>query len=151
MMINKPFAIDTNILVYAYNQGSPFHQKAGQFLSQKMTQFDEFGQLSICICQQSCIEFVHSITWHRLERPLTLQQAIDVIDYLQDCGLTIIHPKNTQITTFANLIKTHFSRNKIFDTAITATLKDNGINGIYTANTRDFTDYPFLTVINPLI
>ena len=33
MMINKPFAIDTNILVYAYNQGSPFHQKAGKFLS----------------------------------------------------------------------------------------------------------------------
>lgn len=150
--MNNCFAIDTNILVYAYNQGSPFHQKAGDFLLQKMTEFDEFGQLSICICQQSCIEFINSITWQKLEKPLTINQAIDIINYLQDCGLRIIQPnKHTQIATFSDLMKSHFSRKKIFDTAICATLKDNGIHGIYTANTKDFQDYPFLTVINPLI
>lgn len=116
-----------------------------------MSEFDSQNRLSICVCQQTCIEFVHSITWQKLENPLTVNQAIDAINFLHDCGLTIIHPKNSQINTFSDLIKTHLSRKKIFDTSITATLKDNSIQGIYTVNTKDFQDYTFLTVINPLI
>lgn len=149
--MNKIFAIDTNILVYAYNTGSLFHQKAGQFLLQKMTDFNEFGQLSVCICQQTCIEFTHSITWQKLEKPLTIQQAVEILDYLENCGLKIIHPKPTQIQTYKELLLQSPSRKRIFDTSIAATLKDNGIQGIYTVNTKDFQDYPFLTVINPLI
>lgn len=149
--MNKNFAIDTNILVYAYNTGSPFHQKASQFLLQKMTDFNEFGHLSICICQQTCIEFTNSITWQKLEKPLTIKQAVEILDYLENCGLKIIHPKPTQIQTHKELLLQSPSRKRIFDTSIAATLKDNGISGIYTVNSKDFQDYPFLTIINPLI
>lgn len=47
------FAIDTNILIYAYNVGSPFHNQAQKFLMQKMKEVNEFDELPICICQQS--------------------------------------------------------------------------------------------------
>ena len=144
------FAIDTNILIYAYNVGSPFHNQAQKFLMQKMKEVNEFDELPICICQQSCIEFVNGITWQRLENPLSVSQAINIIEYLNDCGLTIIHPKHSQVTTFSELVLLHNSRKKIFDTSIASTLKDNKIKGLYTVNVKDFQDYDFLTVINPL-
>jgi hypothetical protein len=40
---------------------------------------------------------------------------------------------------------------KVFDVALTATLKDNGVVGISTANVGDFEDFAFLKVINPLL
>jgi hypothetical protein len=42
------------------------------------------------------------------------------------------------------------SRKRVFDIAIAATLKDNGIQGLYTANPDDFKQLDFLDVINPL-
>jgi len=48
------------------------------------------------------------------------------------------------------LLSSVTTRKKIFDIALVATLKDNGISGIYTANVADFEEFSFLKVINPL-
>lgn len=42
------------------------------------------------------------------------------------------------------------TRKRVFDVALAATLKDNGIVGLYTANVADFEGFGFLEVINPL-
>ena len=37
-----------------------------------------------------------------------------------------------------------------YEHALAATLKDNGIMGLYTVNVADFEEFAFLEVINPL-
>lgn len=149
-MDNQIFAIDANILVYAYDELSPFHEKAKAFLTQKInTKIN--GKPSICICYQTCTEFIHSSTFSKLENPLTLEQAQFVINQLLKYKVEIIYQKPTQLQTFFKIFNQRPSRKRLYDISLIATLKDNGIKGIYTVNTKDFKDYPFLTVINPLI
>jgi hypothetical protein len=42
------------------------------------------------------------------------------------------------------------TRKKIFDVARVATLKDYGVTGLYTVNTKDFEEFTFLDAKNPL-
>jgi len=39
---------------------------------------------------------------------------------------------------------------KTFDVFLAATLKDNGVENLYTVNTDDFRDFQFLKIVNPL-
>lgn len=139
-------AIDTNILVYAHNADSPYHDKAKDFLVNQLKNYPQ----NICIPYQCLIEFI-STTTKRIERPFSIEQTLHIVAYYKDFGIDIIYPKPTQLTTLLEIFKSTPYKNRLFDIAICATLKDNGINGIYTVNAKDFVDYPFLTVINPLI
>lgn len=65
-MNNPYFAIDANILVYAYDDLSPFHEQAKKFLIEKVnTKIN--GKPSICICYQTCTEFIYSSTYAKLQ------------------------------------------------------------------------------------
>lgn len=144
------FAVDTNILVYAHNSGASRHEAAKTFLQNIMNTKDENGKLSICIPSQVLVEFMNVITWTRLETPLPLSDAkIIVEDYLKS-DAEIIYPKPTQLVTLLDLLDSIKSRKKVFDVALAATLKDNGIQGLYTVNTSDFEEFAFLEVKNPL-
>lgn len=144
------FAIDTNLLVYAHNIASEFHGEAKAFLEKVMNERDEEGHLSVCVPVQVLLEFIHVVTWQRLQNPLSLSQALQVVEDYVDTGITIIHQRETQLRTFLDLLSMTTTRKKIFDVALAATLKDNGIAGLYTANVADFEDFGFLEVINPL-
>lgn len=139
-------AIDTNILVYAHNGDNPYHYKAKDFLVNQLQNYPN----NICIPYQCLIEFISTVT-KRIENPFSIEQALQIVAYYKDFGIDIIYPKPTQLSTFLEIYKQTPYKNRLFDVAICATLKDNGIHGIYTVNTKDFQDYPFLTVINPLL
>ena len=49
------------------------------------------------------------------------------------------------------IIEPPLTLKKVFDIALAATLKDNDIEGLYTANVSDFKDFSFLKVVNPLV
>lgn len=144
------FAIDTNLLVYAHNTTSEFNKDAIIFLEKVMNEKDSEGNLSVCLPAQILMEFVQVITWQRLESPLSLSEAIQVIQEYIETGITIIYQYDTQIQTFLELLRSVKRRKKVFDVALAATLKDNGITGIYTVNTVDFLEFKFLEVINPI-
>jgi predicted nucleic acid-binding protein len=144
------FAIDTNLLVYAHNTASPFNRPAKTFLEQVMNTRNAEGQLAVCFPAQVFLEFVHIITWERLEAPLSLPQALQIVREYVDTGVRILTPQPTYIQTFLELSQSVTTRKKVFDIAIAATLKDNGIQGLYTANPDDFKQLDFLDVINPI-
>lgn len=139
------FAIDTNLLVYAHDEDNIYHQRAKEFL----TKILKSNPQSLCIPYQVFLEFINTLT-RRLATPLSVPQAIMLAEYYQSLNIKIIYPKETQLTTLLEIFKSTPYKNRLFDIAIIATLKDNGIQGIYTVNTKDFADYNFLTVINPL-
>ena len=144
------FAIDTNILVYAHNSGAAKHEAAKAFLQNAMNATDENGALSVCIPSQVLVEFMNVITWSRLEAPLSLPEAKALVEDYLNSGAEIIYPKSTQLVTLLDLLDSVTSRKKVFDVALVATLKDNGIEGLYTVNTGDFEEFSFLEVKNPL-
>ncbi len=144
------FAIDTNLLVYAHNEDSQFHDHAVTFLERVMNERDEEGNLTICVPTQVFTEFINVMTRNTLRKPLSLQEAIDVVQEYLDTGIQVVSHQPTQMQTFLDLLKTITTRKKTFDVALVATLKDNEIEGLYTVNVPDFEGFTCLTVINPL-
>lgn len=144
------FAIDTNILVYAHNTDAPKHEAAKAFLENSINTQNASGGSTICLPAQVLVEFMNVITWTRLEAHLSMQDAKTIVEDYMHSGIEIIHPKSTQLTTLMELLDTVTSRKKVFDVALVATLKDHGIEGLYTVNTKDFREFEFLDVINPL-
>lgn len=90
------FAIDTNLLIYAHNAASEFNEKATGFMEKVMNECDEEGNLSVCIPAQVLMEFIHVITWERLEKPLSISEAIHIVQDYINTGITIIHQRDMQ-------------------------------------------------------
>jgi predicted nucleic acid-binding protein len=144
------FALDTNLLVYAHNVDAPFHKAAKAFVEKVLNERDSAGNLTVCIPAQVLVEFLNVITWAKLESPLPLPAALRVVQQYMDTGVTIVPPLPSQLDTLLELLATVKTRKKIFDVALAATLRDNGIVGLYTLNTKDFIEFTFLDVVNPL-
>jgi len=144
------FSIDTNLLVYAHNKDSEYHEKAVTFLEKSMNERDEEGNVSVCLTAQVLMEFVNVITRQSLENPLSLSEAIQVINDYMGTGIKVVTHRETQIRTFLELLRSATTRKKVFDISLAATLKDHDISGLYTANVADFKEFNFLEVINPL-
>ena len=144
------FAVDTNILVHAHNTDSPLNKKAKTFLEKVMNERDMNGDLYICLPSQVLLEFIHVITWQRLESPVSFSEALHVVKEYLDSGINIIHQRETQLQTFLDLAQSLTTRKRVFDIALEATLKDNEVSGIYTVNIDDFQGLDFLEVENPL-
>lgn len=144
------YAIDTTLLVYAHNRGSKLHRQAKAFVEDALNSRNAEGKLSVCIPAQVLMEFLNVITWSRLEAPLPLADATKLVQEYLDTGISIIYPQTTQINTLLSLLQGATSRKKVFDVALAATLKDHQIEGLYTVNTKDFAEFSFLTVENPL-
>ena len=144
------FAIDTNLLIYAYNTYSEFHKKSSLFLERVLNEYDEEGNPSVCLPLQVLMEFINVITRQNIKNPLSLNQAVKIVEEYQQSGVRIVYPQETQLSTFLELLKSVKTRKKVFDVALAATLKDNEISGLYTVNISDFQDFDFLKVENPL-
>ena len=144
------FAIDTNLLVHAHNTDSSLHTQAAAFITRMMNERDSEGKLSVCLPAQVLAEFVYVVTWQRMPSPLPLTEAVRIAQDYVDTGVKIIHQRETHTQTFLGLLQNVTSRKKVFDVALAATLKDNGISRLYTVNVADFRGFDFLTVTNPL-
>jgi predicted nucleic acid-binding protein len=140
--------IDSNLLIYAFNLSSEFHQNSIKILN------DVVSSEGMAICDISLIEFFQVITdKRRLDKSLTNQEAKEVIE-------RISHNERIKILSMTNIILekafsavTEYDIEKygIYDHIIAFCSLENHIKTIYTANTEDFLRYSsFLQVINPL-
>ena len=102
--------------------------QAKAFIEKVMNERDAEGKLSICIPGQVLMEFLNVITRHQLESPLSLHDAAQLVQDYVDTGVTILYPKSTQLSTLLDLLKSVTTRQKVFDVALVATLKDHGIS-----------------------
>lgn len=145
------YALDTNILVYAHNTASPYHEAAKLFVEKQMNSRNEDGSLDVCLPAQVVMEFINVVTWERLGKSLSVKQALEIVQGYLNAGVSIINQHSTQLQTFLELMQSVTTRKKIFDVSLAATLKDNGVTGLYTVNTKDFEGFSFLNVTNPLV
>ncbi len=88
----------------------------------------------------------------RVEHPTSSQEAAEIcLDLLECLEIEKVNPTLAAAReAFGLADELELTGADIFDCFMAATAKENGIEAIYTENTRDFEIYSFLSVLNPL-
>ena len=129
-ILNIKWAVDTNILVYLFDKGSPFHSQTKEFF----TFVEKYG-VEIIIAQQSLVELVQVLTkWYKLP----LKRAVEQILSLIDREFTLIQPLPQTYSDYLGLCTLGFRPKNHFDLYLAATLMDNQVYTIVTNNPKDF-------------
>ncbi|MBI5233966.1 MAG: type II toxin-antitoxin system VapC family toxin [Deltaproteobacteria bacterium] len=143
------FLLDTNILVYAAFENDSFYP-AAKVLRDKAVK----GEIKACISPQNLAEFYSIVTSKkRVTSPISPASAKEEIrKYLNAQGISKIYIKDTTPLLMAKLAEEHkITGQDIYDVLLLATMMDNKIKGIYTANDKDFKKYAEIAVINPFL
>ncbi len=141
-------SLDTNILIYAVNQGCPEHDRARRVYEAILENPVEW-----IICDQVLFEFYRALRNSRiLERPLDHTAALKQIRFLREesgilhCGYdSRFWEKIVVAMVGSDRASTH-----IFDRILAITLLSNGVTTFHTRNTRDFSEFPFKELVNPI-
>jgi len=140
--------LDTNILVHAHNRSSPKQERASDIISRVLRK-----ELEAVITPQILHEFYSVITSSKhVERPLPPREASEIcVDLMESRDIEKVLPSSmTSRTAFQLAGDLSLKGSKIFDCLLAAIANENGIETIYTENTKDFERYDFLKVENPL-
>jgi uncharacterized protein len=140
-------AVDTNILVYAHRQDSPFHDQAKLCVEQLSEAGRDWALPWPCIH-----EFLAVVTNGRaFRKPSTLNEATGQIDaWLEAPSLVLLSESARYWTTLhALLIGTRTSGPQVHDARIAAICIDYGVEELWSAD-RDFSRFAGIKVVNPL-
>jgi len=140
------FLIDSNILVYAYNEDSPYYQKAKEIRDE-----GALGKLPCSLAPQNLYEFFSIITDSRkIGNHLSTNEALTEIEKYYSSQIDIIYPKETTPLKVIELTKKYqIKRQEVHDIHLLATMLENDVLGIYTRNDVHFRKYEEIKVINP--
>lgn len=138
--------VDTNILIYSDDVSSIFHQEAKRLIE------DNIDAGSLVLSQQNLTEFFAITTDpRRSPKPQSANdRKILIANWLKSGIFRLILPTpNTMVVLYGLIEKFPASGQDIFDVYLAATMLDNGIKTIYTADTKIFSKLG-LRAINPL-
>lgn len=141
-------AVDTNILVYAHREDSPFHDAA----------FRRVAELAEGVANWSipwpCLhEFLAIVTHPRIYAPpSSLEQAIAQAEaWLESPTLVLLTETPRHWLTLRELlVAAHIAGPQVHDARIAALCRQHGVRELWSAD-RDFGRFAEVTVVNPLI
>jgi toxin-antitoxin system PIN domain toxin len=141
-------AVDTNILVYAHRQDSPWHMQAATCLRQVAE-----GDASWALPWPCVHEFLSIVTHPRIYSPPTAaQRALDqVSDWFRAPGLVLIGETSGYWDVLQRLIKeAKIAGPRVHDARVAALCVHHGVTELWTAD-RDFSRFPEVSARNPLV
>ncbi len=141
-------AVDTNILVYAHREDSPFHEAA----SERMTELAE-GQATWAIPWPCLHEFLAIVTHPRIYAPPSpIARALDQVDaWLASPTLVVLAESADHWTTLRALLTAgRVDGPRVHDARIAALCQQHGVRDLWSAD-RDFSRFVSLSVVNPLV
>ena len=141
-------AVDTNILVYAHREDSPWHGIA----IERLTDLANSGT-PWAIAWSSMHEFLAIVTHPKIYVPPTpLATALEAIRAWQESpGLRLLGEGSGYFETLSKqAIKGKIKGPKIHDARIAAVCLHHGVKKLWTAD-RDFSSFPDLACENPLV
>jgi uncharacterized protein len=143
-------SLDANLLLYAYNEDSPNHEAAFQFLGQ-LAQTDD-----VAISEFVLTEF-YTLLRNKavLVAPLSPADAVRVVEHYRKhskWALLGFAPDSVGLHTdlWSLARRADFSRRRIYDARTALTLRRQGVTDFATANVKDFKGFGFRRVWNPL-
>ena len=141
-------AIDTNILVYAHREDSPFHAAAAECLKRCAE-----GRSPWALPWPCLHEFFAISTHARIYNPPTpAARALDQIDaWLESPSLVLLAESDRHWPTLRTLLaKSRVVGPAVHDARIAALCLQHGVQTLWSAD-RDFSRFPGLKVVNPLV
>ena len=141
-------SLDTNILVYAVNQGCAEHDRALPVYESMLENPAEW-----IVCDQVLFEFYRALRNPRiLEHPLDHAAALRQIRFLREDSGVLHCGYDTRFWEMivTGMESTERKSSHIFDRTLAVTLLGNGVTTFHTRNTRDFMEFPFREIINPI-
>jgi uncharacterized protein len=141
-------AVDTNLLVYAHREDSPWHDVARA----RVAALAE-GRAAWAIPWPCLHEFLAIVTHPRIYAPPSpLAAALDQIEaWLESPSLVLLSETEGYWPALrAALESGRLAGAQVHDARVAALCRRHGIRELWTAD-RDFSRFPDLTVRNPLI
>jgi len=141
-------AIDTNIMVYAHREDSPWHDAAYRLISQLAE-----GRASWAIPWPCVHEFLAIVTHPRIYLPPSpLPLAIDQVEaWLESPSLILLAESEGYWPELKTALEIgRITGPQIHDARIASLCQIHGIQEFWTAD-RDFSRFPGLAVRNPLV
>ena len=139
--------LDTNVLVYAADETSPFHQ-ASRSLRDKGLR----GEISLCVFPQIFYEFFAIVTDpRRVRNPRSQQEAVSEIKkyYQTDHLLKMYAGPDVREITLDLLKRYEIRKQEIFDLQLVATMLSNSVTRIFTFNRDHFSKYEEIETLQP--
>ena len=138
---------DSNILVYANNMDSPFHEPSKKLVEEVLN-----CRFKGVIAHQNLLELYAVVTdKRRVEKPLTPECAKKLIDfYLSARNISIIYPSPATFSILGKLIEKYApTSHGIFDFVLVALMIEHNIKTIITANISHFSNFGEITAVSP--
>ncbi len=139
--------LDTNVLVYAADEASPFHQATSTLREKGLK-----GEISVCLCPQVLNEFFAIVTDpRRVSNPISQKDALlEMEKYFYSKNILKIHPGPEIIERTLDLLAQHeITKQEIFDLQLVATMLSNNVTRLYTYNRDDFVKFKEIEVLAP--
>jgi toxin-antitoxin system PIN domain toxin len=141
-------AVDTNILVYAHREDSPFHEVAFE----RVAGLAE-GPATWAIPWPCLHEFLAVVTHPRIYAPPTpLARALDQVDaWLESPTLALLTESPTHWPTLRSLLAGgRVAGAQVHDARVAALCRQHGVRELWSAD-RDFGRFAGLVAVNPLV
>ncbi|MCY7376099.1 MAG: type II toxin-antitoxin system VapC family toxin [Pyrinomonadaceae bacterium] len=139
-------AADANLLLYAYNESAPQHERAKEWLEERFSSPEIFG-----LSWQVITAFLRISTNPKLfPLPFTLSEAIEIVeDWLAQPQVRILMPTDKHWEIFTNLIiEGQTIGAMMMDAHLAALAIEHG--AILATTDRDFARFSKLKTVNPL-
>jgi uncharacterized protein len=141
-------AVDTNILVYAHREDSPFHNKAAKRIAELAE-----GSATWSIPWPCVHEFLAIVTHPRIYAPPTpLPRALDQMDaWLESPNLVLLAESADYWATLRTILaRGRIAGAQVHDARIAALCRQHGVRELWSAD-RDFNRFAGPAVVNPLV
>lgn len=141
-------AIDTNVLVYAHREDSPWHDPA----LARLTELAQ-GRAGWAIPWPCLHEFLAIVTHPRIYNPPTPRtRALDQVDaWLEAPNLTVLSEAGGYWPVLRAAVEgSRVVGAQVHDARVVALCQWHGVRELWSAD-RDFGRFPGLTVRNPLV
>jgi len=141
-------AVDTNILIYAHREDSPFHKQAAHCIASLAE-----GRAAWAIPWPCIHEFLAIVTRQGIYRPPTpLAIALDHVDALLESPTAVLLAEsNLHWPELRSLLTTsRVTGGRVHDARIAALCRQHGVHELWSAD-RDLGSFPRVDVVNPLV
>ena len=141
-------AVDSNVLVYAHREDSPWHGVAYDHISQLAQ-----GRAPWAIPWPCIHEFIAIVTHARIYVPPTpLDVAVEQVEaWMESPSLVLLSESENYWHELRRIVQTgRVSGPQVHDARVAALCHQHGVTELWTAD-RDFGRFPGLQVRNPLV
>jgi len=141
-------AVDSNLLVYAHREDSPWHEAAYS----RIVELAE-GHAPWAIPWPCIHEFIAIVTHARIYAPPTpLKKAVDQVEaWLESPSLVLLVESENYWHQLRTILQAgRVSGPQVHDARVAALCQQHGVSELWTVD-RDFGRFPSLKVRNPLV